>query len=465
MLIVCPHCQARYDFPAEQVGTDGIRVRCSACGQVARLGADGGMATSQVQTRGLDDGGPAHAGYSLINRRGSTTHPPAAGQISKVGSLAPTPERRPGVALSQAPDAERALRMPAGTPSAPTPSPSWGPSDSLPPDPLEDFGQEQEIGADEPDLPKLALPPTAPRNPRRGSAESASMVTNMDDEPILLHATPPPNPVSLGGRDDRDVEAEPSIVIDMSSLGGEEESTPPATTTAPVPAAAPSPAAPRPQAAMDQFNLDRDDLGAGQEPIFVPRRTVGNFLAKAFLTTLVLGTAFVWIRNDFSNIFADPGKSTAVALGLAPASAPPRPAAPIMVEPPPPVGELTIEDLHLEVLAKKAGFVLQGKLTNKTAVVQTAITLRASLLKDGLPVRERTLACCDLLDTATALVIAQTPSHAHFSTRLNNLRDVRLAPNESRLFSVVFPDAQGELAGATLTPVTEVKLSEALRAP
>ena len=138
---------------------------------------------------------------------------------------------------------------------------------------------------------------------------------------------------------------------------------------------------------------------------------------------------------------------------------------PIVVEPPPPVGELTIDGVKLEPLGKKLGFAVHARLLNKTAVGQTAITLRASLLRDGLPIRERTLACCDDFDTATATQVAQTPGHAHFSTRMNNLNTVKLAPGEARPFTVVFPDAGGDLFGVALTPIVEVKFSETVRGP
>lgn len=403
MLIVCPHCQARYDFPAEQLGGEAIRVRCSACGHVARLAPDGTMVDGRSSSRGLDDDSPAQAGYAVVNRR---SRPPAAVEA----------------------------------PSLTGPRPALMPVDSMPPDPLEGLGEE------EPSEPPLALPPGAPRDPR------GVRLTDLNDDPVSLPATPAPSQVSLGGRDERDVESEPSIIIDMTSIAE------PANTPPPAPAAPPSPAAvrsPPPPLVVERHEVDI--------PV-VPRRSAGKF----FFSALVFGIAgvfiFIWARNDFGDIAQDPGKAAAVAFGQAQPTAPPT-AAPVVVEPPPPVGALQAVGVGLVPIPKKgAGFVLRGELVNTTPVTHGAIALRAVLLRDGMPVRERTLACCEHIDLPTAQAVAANPEHPHFSTKLNNLASVQLTPGERRPFSVVFPDPAGELNPAALVPLVEVKHSEVVRA-
>ncbi len=265
-----------------------------------------------------------------------------------------------------------------------------------------------------------------------------------------LSSPPKPNAVSIGGRDEREVEIEPSIIIDMGSIG---DPTPPPE--------APRPAPARPDARQ---RLDASVSDLSLDIPAVPRRSAGRF----FFSVLVFGLAglvvFVWARNDFGDVFKEPGRAVGRAFGTAPLTAPPtRP--PVVVEPPAAVGRIEISEVTLQALPKRgSGLLVRGRVKNATTVTQGAITLRALLLKDSLPLRERTVACCDDLDPAAAQAVAQTPGHAHLSTKLNNLGAVQLGPGESRPFSVVFPDA-GDLAPAALVPLVDVKFSEIVRAP
>jgi predicted Zn finger-like uncharacterized protein len=431
MLIVCPHCQARYEFPAEQMGGEVLRVRCSACGHVATLLPDGSTQNPTPQARGVDDDAPALSGYSVIQKRSRA--PQAAPPVVS----APPPAVMPS-GLPEDPDAF------AVAPRAP--APAWEETDSLPPDPLADFGPPAA-----PDEPAISLPPTAPRDPRR-NPNAPSTLRTLDDEPVPLSSPPKPNPVSIGGRDERDLEIEPSIIIDMESIGDE---TPPPAPAAPARAAPPPDPARRLDASVSDLALDIPT---------VPRRSVGRF----FFSVLVFGVAglvfFVWARNDFGDVFKDPARAVGRAFGTAPITAPPtRP--PVVVEPPAAEGRIEITEVALQALPKRgSGLLLRGRVKNATTVKQGAITLRAMLLKDSLPLRERTVPCCDDLDLAAAQAVAQTPNHAHLSAKMNNLGAVQLGPGESRPFSIVFPDA-GDLAPAALVPLVEVKFSEIVRTP
>jgi predicted Zn finger-like uncharacterized protein len=413
MLIVCPHCQARYEFPAEQMGGENLRVRCSACGHVTTLAPDGSTVDRLVKSRGVDDDAPAQAGYVVVNRRSRAPQPAAA--------PAPTPE-------------------PAPLPASRVETNAWATGDSLPPDPLEDCGPGAgaEPAADEP--PGVALPPAAPRDPARA--------------PRAVQ----PDQVSVGGRDDRDVADEPSIIIDMGNLG-DARATPPPEPPAP-PAAALAPASTPP--ALDL--LDPATAHADLDIPEVPRRSAGRFFFSLAVFSLAGLVLFVWARNDFGDIAKDPARSVAAAFGQLPPTAPPTAAA-IVVEPPPPVGKLYAHDAAVEVLPKRgSGVRVQGVLSNTTTVAHGAITLRALLLRDGLPVRERTVPCCDDFDLATAQAVAQNPQHAHFNRKLNNLEAAVVPPGGTRRFTVVFPDT-GDLTHHALVPIVEVKHSEPVRTP
>jgi hypothetical protein len=325
-------------------------------------------------------------------------------------------------------------------PSAPPPSATsaddaWQASDSLPPDPLEDCGPGEEPDAPEP---KVNLPPAAPRDPARAPRPSQ------------------PDPVSLGGRDDRDVTDEPSIIIDMGNLGDAPRTPPPETPAAPrlAPVVSPAP--------LDLLDPGTSNLDLDIPP--VPRRSAGRFFFSLAVFSVAALVLFVWARNDFGNILKDPGHSVSAALGQLPPTAPPTAAA-IVIEPPPPVGKLYAHDATMEVLPKRGtGVRVQGVLSNTTTVAHGAITLRAVLLKDGLPVRERTVPCCDEFDLPTAQAVAQNPRHAHFNRKLNNLEAAVVPPGGTRRFTVVFPDT-GELTHQALVPIVEVKHSEPVRIP
>jgi predicted Zn finger-like uncharacterized protein len=415
MLIVCPHCQARYDFPAEQMGGETLRVRCSACGHVTTLTPDGSTLDRQVKSRGVDDDAPAQAGYVVVNRRSRAPQP----------AVAPEPAPRP---------------PPTDGPAPPSQNGDWGASDSLPPDPLEDCGPG--AGADDADAraPGIELPPAAPRDPERALRPAQ------------------PDPVSVGGRDDRDVEDEPSIIIDIGNLGDGRRTPPPEAPAAPALPPASVTAPPR----LDLLNpasaavdLDIPD---------VPRRSAGRFFFSLAVFSIAGLLLFVWARNDFGDVLKDPARSFATAFGQGPPTAPPTAPA-IVVEPPPPVGKLYAHDAIVEVLPKRgSGVRVQGVLSNTTTVAHGAITLRALLLKDGLPVRERTVPCCDDFDLPTAQTVAQNPQHPHFNRKLNNLEAAVVPPGGTRRFSVVFPDT-ADLTHHPLVPIVEVKHSEPVRTP
>ena len=479
MLIVCPHCQARYEFPAEQTGRETRRFRCGACNELASFGpAASGDAPTPL---GADDELPAHAGYSLIQRRSRPplavapavgVAPPLA--VAPAVGVAPPVVAAPAVGVAP-PLAVAPARAPQTVPAAPVPrgrtvpAVVTSPPMAAPPvvatpliepppfDPSPSAGGESSARADAdpvdpfgalgpaPDLEApLALPPSAPRDPRRARAPGR------DVGPFQAPAV-----MTEGGRDDRDVSIEPSIIIDMSDLG------------TPIPPAPTEPDEPTRRATRLAEVRPLLDPSASELDVdiqAVPRRSAGRFFFSAGVFVVAGVVLFVWARNDFGDIFKAPLTAANVAFnGVAPTAPPPQ--APVVVEPAPTVGRLATTDLTLTALPKRgSGLLLRGRLSNGTMVTHGAITLRAVLLKEGLPVRERTVPCCDVLDPAAAQVVAQTPGHLHLSTKLNNLGAVQLAPGEEREFSVVFPET-ADLGAAALVPMVEVKFSEVVRGP
>lgn len=67
MLIACPHCRARYQFPAEQLTQEELRAKCVGCGHVLRVTVQG--ITADLTCEDSMDRGPTQAGYVDVRRR------------------------------------------------------------------------------------------------------------------------------------------------------------------------------------------------------------------------------------------------------------------------------------------------------------------------------------------------------------------------------------------------------------
>jgi hypothetical protein len=341
-------------------------------------------------------------------------------------------------------------------PPAPEPPPFLDAIDTLTPEPAEPTPAPA-LAPDggTPDAPPspLELPRSAPRRP--GSAAEAEA---------------PPRPVRT--RVERDVAAEPSIIVDMTALA------PP-----PEPAAAAAPAAAHEEdddQFPDPFEIDAlaaaapaqaaPDLDVFDAPYFDEAEAVRppglRRLALLVAVALVAGALlFVLWRNGWR--LAAPGQMLEVALGGDRPAPVPTTTPRVEIAPEKPiVGRLEVRDLKLERLPRRARAVLvQGELVNDSNVEQAAITVQVDLARHKLTQKTRVVACCDELDREAAVKLAEKPEHPHFDERLNDLSKVRLAPGEARRFGVVFRDLDGDLLDGELVPMAQVRFSEPVRTP
>ncbi len=472
MLIDCPQCQARYDFPAEELPGEGLRAKCATCGFVMLVTPEGVSAHpdagdfDDVSTMKLE--APTPAPTPAPKGRGRSRAPvvPAAAEGVPAGwTPAPAEPRRPGRALSAPPSSAPPIVISSAAPpivvnpaeiappvvAATAPTPFLDAIDTLTPEPAEPTpppALEADGG-----VPVAAEPLDLPRNaPRRPGT--------------VPEADTPPRRTRT--RVERPVPSEPSIIVDMTALAP-----PPGTAPAEAPPVEdagpefPDPfeleplgdAPPAPATDLDVFGAPYFDEAEAVRPPGIRR------LVLLLAVALVVGAAlFVLWRNHWH--VAAPGQMLDVALSGRPAPASVAPP-PVEIAPETPVvGKLEVRGLKLERLARRQRAVLvEGELANGTNVEQAAITIQVDLAKNKLLQKTRVVACCDELDRDAAAKLAEKPEHPHFDERLNDLGRVRLKPGETRRFGVVFRELDGDLLEGDLVPSAQVRFSEPVRTP
>jgi hypothetical protein len=409
VLVACPQCEARYDFPAETLPEEGLRAKCVACGHVLHVTRQGVRDDALVTRRqGLDEETPALSGYALVTRR--SNRPAAAPAVSL-----PPPRVAP---------------MPVA-------------DDDAPLDPLEDLGTapaDDDGTPPPPAMPPVVLPPLAPRDARRGTLPPSALeaVASSNDAEVTTR----------GGRTDRTVPEQPKVILDLHSIGTPLPNeglptpapvAPPADETDPPPVVAPPPSTAEVKALFTPDPFDVPDARA-----FHPVRRA---LPWALLC-IAVGIAVYFAVRPQDRPPPAPGATAPKTRVEAPLQA---------------TGDLEIDEVRVEWLPRKGGAVVHGVLHNRTGLTQSAVALTATLARGDLPVRQRVVACCEPLTLPEATTVAATPEHPHLAPRLVLSDRPPIGPGERRPFSVVFAGATDE--SPPLSARVEVKFSEPQRSP
>lgn len=404
MLVVCPSCGARYDFPEETVPDTGMHARCARCASVIYIARPDALLPDPTMTPAVFDD---------VDLSGPE------------GTLAGTDTPLPAADLGDEQEAERSLD-----------------------DPMASDEHDEDDGA-------FGLPAGAPRNPRHGAGPGpdphgfVSRGGAADPRGVRVGGRRP-EPSTLGvhvsHREEREVESEPSVVIELGAFATDkpvDESAPtaqvrlaqdfsPLATPGLVAAAATPAPTPRGAEAL-VVREELDDVEVVRPP------SIAGLMVFLLLVAVAGFGAFVWVRNDRGPVWEDPGRAIRVAFGVEARARPEAPPAPpVATEVAPVQGELRVEGVTLATIEPR-GALVTGTLVNATNRVQTAITIEAKLLRDGVAHARRVVACCDALDPAGARDLLSKPDHAHFAEgRFQNLDKVRVSPGERRAFAVVF---------------------------
>jgi hypothetical protein len=309
----------------------------------------------------------------------------------------------------------------------------------------------------------LELPRNAPRRSRK--AEPAARPKRERQAARSAPAT----------RREREVAAEPSVIVDIQALT--RDGAVAARAEAPVPeddaieeaaapvfpdpfdlaVVAPAPAEAAPDLDSSFESPELDELETIRPP------GLGRLVLYLVLAAVAGFVVFVLWRNHW-RVEGGPPQMIEVAFGQR-APAPPTFAAPVEIAQPE-AGQPEIRDLHLERVPRHPRAVaVTGELVNTTNTTQSAVQIEASVVKGGLPRRSRVVACCEDLDREAVLKIVDDPDNPHFAERFSDLEKVRVAPGESRRFTVVFRDLDADLLEGALEPKAQVRSAEAVRTP
>ena len=193
-------------------------------------------------------------------------------------------------------------------------------------------------------------------------------------------------------------------------------------------------------------------------------------MARWAVLALVLAVAgfvaFVAVANGGDPIwYQDPVSATKRALGFEKPPPPPKPPEPV-VEAPPMTGELVVEDVEMTMLRlgkKHMIAILRGQVVNRSNRDQHSIVFDADLI-DAESSRELSLAtrkadCCAQLDDAAAKSAARQADHPHFSEKSGG-ENVRLAPGESRRFTIVLRQLDPALERKPIAPRVGIRFAE-----
>lgn len=271
-------------------------------------------------------------------------------------------------------------------------------------------------------------------------------------------------------REEKAVEAGPSIVVDIGQFGpDEDDSAAPAAPAAPTVdpksafsplalSAAPPTANPAQTqailAVLDSEPIDLTDMEIVVRPPGLWRLAVG-----LLFVSFAIAFVFVWARNDWGPIWEDPVASAKAAFEVKERVTPTSKPAPIKVEVDEAKGQLVIQDLKTRSVTRggQQGLWVQGIVHNDSNRAHKAISLEISLAEsaEGPSVAQRVVPCCELLAEAEILQLPTQPEHAHFSEKTDWEHATRLKPGEEAPFGVMFLGAQ-----KNLTPRAKVRFFE-----
>lgn len=193
-------------------------------------------------------------------------------------------------------------------------------------------------------------------------------------------------------------------------------------------------------------------------------------MAKWAVLALVLViagfVAFVAVANGGDPIwYQDPVTATMRALGFEKPPPPPEEPEPV-VEAPPMEGELVVEDVEmtmLKVSKKQMIAILRGQLVNRSNRLQQSIVFDADLIdaesSKALSLATRKADCCVQMDDAEARSAARQADHPHFSDKSGG-ENVRLAPGDSRRFTIVLRDLDPDLERKPIAPRVQIRFAE-----
>ena len=256
----------------------------------------------------------------------------------------------------------------------------------------------------------------------------------------------------------------PSIIIDMGQLDSPEKpSAPPpsqveAKTFSPL-AAAPSLGS-ADRAGPSSFDLQGEEV----EVIAIrPPRMWPLWVAIGVLNIAGF-MAYVGWRNNWSpQIFDDPKLAFDIAIGVRERPKPKK-RAPVVIVEAETHGTLKLQDIQLELLSTKRGraAIISGTVHNDSNRTQKAIGIEVAVINtsDGLPIKIRVVGCCEVFDKKMARKIIRDPKHPHFSTTLNEMSKIKLAPGERRAFTAIVRGLNAGVNVKRLAAQAKIKFSE-----
>ena len=236
----------------------------------------------------------------------------------------------------------------------------------------------------------------------------------------------------------------------------------PLNTPAPMPGALDGPGLRATVAPPEAFPPDDP---ADVRPIRPP--AMGWLALLALVALLAAAFAYVWWRNDWAPVWENPTLALDVAVGRTNRPALPQ-APPTVVQAAGVEGTLEIGKVRFDAVPlgkKEVAGLISGEIKNNTNRVQRGVTLEAILADapQGMPLRTRVAACCDVYDVGQAADVARHPDLPHF-TDVERAAQVRLMPGETRPFSVILLDVDPELLRRPIHPSARVRFAEAERA-
>lgn len=305
--------------------------------------------------------------------------------------------------------------------------------------------------------PPVGKPPGRALGP--ASLEPKSITAPPPKVQAPIDAPPPRRPASN----------QPSVIVDMGQLNDPVE-----TAAAEQAAATQAAFAPLAGGAVEAGAADRHRVRSmpafdGPDPSEIQEIKPPSMAKWAVLAVvLVLGGFAAWVgaANGWEPIwYEDPVTATKRALGFEKPPAPPPEPEPVH-EVAPITGALEVEDVEMTTLKlgkRRLIAILRGRVVNHSNRLQHSIVFDADLMdaeREGeLSLATRRADCCAMMDDAEAKAAARQADHPHFSEKSGG-ENVRLAPGESRAFTIVLRDLDPALDKKPIAPRVQVRFAE-----
>lgn len=262
---------------------------------------------------------------------------------------------------------------------------------------------------------------------------------------------------------------QPSVIVDMGQLND------PVETAAAEQAAAQQAAfAPLAGGAVDPSAAERHRVRSmpafdGPEPSEIQEIKPPSMAKWAVLAVVLALAGFVvWVAmaNGWDPIwYQDPVTATKRAMGFEQPPAPPPEPKPV-VEVAPMTGDLEVRAVEMTTLKlgrRKLIAILRGEVVNDSNRLRHSIVFDADLIDaesaTGLSLATRKADCCVMFDDAEAKAAARRADHPHFSEKSGG-ENVRLAPGESRRFTIVLRDLDPALDKKPIAPQVKIRFAE-----